>query len=91
MTRTVDGHVFVITPRVPGYLSSVYVDDNQWVEKGQLLVALDPTTYEVAVAQAKASLAQSNSTRASLGAGGALATCPDHATGSRCQGGAAES
>lgn len=62
----VDGHVFTITPRVSGYLTNLYVTDNEYVHKGQPLLALDPTPYEVALAQAKAALAESQSTLASL-------------------------
>lgn len=62
----VDGRIFTITPRVSGYITNIYVHNNDIVKKGQPLVALDPTLYEVALAQAKATLAQSKSTLASL-------------------------
>ncbi|MBI5248609.1 MAG: HlyD family secretion protein [Desulfomonile tiedjei] len=62
----VDGHIFIITPRVSDYLTKVLVTDNQIVTKGQPLITLDPTPYEVALAQAKASLAQSRFTLTSL-------------------------
>lgn len=62
----VDGHLFTITPRVSGYVTNVLVDDNQRVAKGEALVTLDRTDYEVAVAQAKANLAQSKSMLTSL-------------------------
>jgi membrane fusion protein, multidrug efflux system len=62
----VDGHIFIITPRLSGYVTKVLVDDNERVKEGQPLVTLDPTPYEVAVAQAKASLAESKYTLTSL-------------------------
>lgn len=62
----VDGHLFTITPRISGYVTQVLVDDNQRVSTGEPLVALDRTDYEVAVAQAKANLAQSKSMLTSL-------------------------
>ncbi|MGH9740733.1 MAG: HlyD family secretion protein, partial [Candidatus Acidiferrum sp.] len=42
------------------------VDDNQWVEKGAVLVEIDPKDYEVAVAQAQANLANAEATAQSL-------------------------
>lgn len=57
----VDGHVHPITPRVPGYVNAVPVDDNQLVKAGEVLVVLDPTDYQVALAQARADLAAAES------------------------------
>jgi membrane fusion protein (multidrug efflux system) len=62
----VDGHIFTITPRVSGYITKVDVDDNEHVRAGQPLITLDPVPYEVALAQAKANLAQSQYTLTSL-------------------------
>jgi membrane fusion protein (multidrug efflux system) len=62
----VDGHIHPISPRVAGYVTQVLVDDNQTVSKGQTLLAIDPTDYEVALAEAKASLAETLSTLTSL-------------------------
>jgi membrane fusion protein (multidrug efflux system) len=53
----VDGRVYTITPRVPGYVVEVLVEDNQRVKAGDPLVKLDPVEYEVALAEARASLA----------------------------------
>lgn len=53
----VDGRVYTITPRVPGYVVEVLVVDNQRVKAGDPLVRLDPVEYEVALAEARASLA----------------------------------
>ena len=62
----VDGNSFIITPRIAGYVTKLLITDNELVKKGQPLVILDPTDYEVAVAQAKANLADSRSTLTSL-------------------------
>lgn len=62
----VDGRIYTITPRVSGYITQIYVHDNQLVKKNDPLIELDPTPYEVALAQAKASLAQNRATLTSL-------------------------
>jgi membrane fusion protein (multidrug efflux system) len=54
----VTGHVGVISPRVPGRVLEVLVENNQRVEPGQILLALDPADYRVAVDQAAAGLAR---------------------------------
>ncbi|MET0987683.1 MAG: biotin/lipoyl-binding protein [Steroidobacteraceae bacterium] len=46
-----------ITSEVPGAVVAVHVDDTQQVERGQLLVELDRSDAEVAMAQAEAELA----------------------------------
>jgi membrane fusion protein (multidrug efflux system) len=53
----VDAHVTQIAARVGGTLLSVPVHDNQQVEAGTVLVQIDPRDYEVAVAKARAELA----------------------------------
>jgi membrane fusion protein (multidrug efflux system) len=65
----VDGHIYTITPRVSGYVTGVLVGDNQRVEKGQVLLTLDPVPYEVALAEASASLAEAEATLTSLDLG----------------------
>jgi membrane fusion protein, multidrug efflux system len=57
----IDGRVHPITPRVAGYVNVVPVEDNQLVKAGEVLVVLDPTDYEVALAQARADLASAES------------------------------
>ena len=52
----VSGHVGVISPRVPGRVVEVLVDNNYFVQPNQVLLTLDPADYEVAVAQAAAAL-----------------------------------
>jgi membrane fusion protein (multidrug efflux system) len=62
----VDVHLYPVSARISGYVVKVNVDDNQWVEKGTVLVEIDPKDYEVAVAQAKANLANAEATAQSL-------------------------
>ena len=49
--------VVQITPQVNGRIDQLLVSDNQTVKKGQLLAALDPSSYRVAVENAQANLA----------------------------------
>jgi membrane fusion protein (multidrug efflux system) len=53
----IDGHLNALSTRVAGYVTEVDVNDNQYVEKGQKLVQIDPRDYQVAVERAKADLA----------------------------------
>src|SRR5580658_3232668 len=62
----VDVHLYPVSARVSGYVVRVNVDDNQWVEKGTVLVEIDPKDYEVSVAQAQANLANAEATAQSL-------------------------
>lgn len=61
-----DVHLYPVSARVSGYVIKVNVDDNQWVEKGAVLVEIDPKDYEVAVAQAQANLTNAEATAQSL-------------------------
>ena len=61
-----DVHLYPVSARVSGYVVRVNVDDNQWVEKGTVLVEIDPKDYEVAVAQAQANLSNAEGTAQSL-------------------------
>ena len=53
----VDGHINSVSARVSGHVIKLNVDDNQYVEKGTVLVEIDPADYEVAVARARADYA----------------------------------
>src|SRR5437016_5296894 len=53
----IDGYINPISSRVAGYVTHVYVDDNQYVKAGTLLAQIDPKDYEVAVDSAQATLA----------------------------------
>ena len=61
-----DVHLYPVSARVSGYVIKVNVDDNQWVQKGTVLVEIDPKDYEVAVAQAQANLVNAEATAQSL-------------------------
>ncbi|KVA22476.1 hemolysin D [Burkholderia cepacia] len=54
----VTGHLHVISPRVPGTVERVLVDDNQFVHAGDPLVRLDPRDFDVRVALQRARVAQ---------------------------------
>jgi membrane fusion protein, multidrug efflux system len=62
----VDVHLYPVSARISGYVIKVNVDDNQYVQKGTVLVEIDPRDYELAVAQAKANLASAEATAQSL-------------------------
>jgi membrane fusion protein (multidrug efflux system) len=62
----VDAHLYPVSSRVSGYVVKVNVDDNQYVQKGTVLVEIDPKDYEVAVEQAKANLASAEATAQAL-------------------------
>jgi len=61
-----DVHLYPVSARISGYVVKVNVGDNQWVEKGTVLVEIDPKDYEVAVAQAQANLDSAEATAQSL-------------------------
>ncbi len=61
-----DVHLYPVSARISGYVVKVNVDDNQWVEKGTVLVEIDPKDFEVAVAQAQANLGNAEATAQSL-------------------------
>ncbi|HAT1880056.1 TPA: HlyD family secretion protein [Legionella pneumophila] len=50
----INGNIVQIASRVTGQVKHLYVDNNQLVEKGQILFELDRTPFEVAVEQAEA-------------------------------------
>jgi len=54
----IDGIPQVVSPQVSGRVQHVYVDDNQDVKAGQLLLELDPSDYQARVDQAQAAVAQ---------------------------------
>jgi len=61
-----DVHLYPVSARISGYVVRVNVEDNQWVEKGTVLVEIDPKDYGVAVAQAQANLSNAEATAQSL-------------------------
>jgi len=52
----VSGYVVAITPEVSGTVTDVNVELNQAIKKGDLLVQIDPATYQIAVDRAQAEL-----------------------------------
>jgi membrane fusion protein (multidrug efflux system) len=62
----VQGRMHIISTRVYGTVVAVAVDDNQPVEKGQLLVRLDAAPFEVSVRDAEAALEQAKNEVAQL-------------------------
>src|SRR5262252_10995446 len=62
----VDVHLYPVSPRISGYVVRVNVNDNQYVQAGTVLVEIDPKDYEVAVAKARADLANAEATAKSL-------------------------
>src|ERR1035441_3800869 len=52
----VDGTVALVSARVAGTVTNVYVEDNWTVKEGQLLMTLDPRDFDVRVEQAQAQL-----------------------------------
>jgi len=61
-----DVHLYPVSARISGYVLRVNVNDNQWVNKGDVLVEIDPTDYQVALTQAQANLANAEATARSL-------------------------
>jgi membrane fusion protein, multidrug efflux system len=60
----VNGHVTFLAPRVSGQVTNVFVDNNNRVHKGDILVQLDKEPYQVllGIAQATVDAAQSDLT-----------------------------
>jgi len=58
----VDGTVALVSTRVAGTVSAVYVEDNWTVKRGDVLVTLDPSDFQVRVDQAEAQLARAKQT-----------------------------
>lgn len=57
----VKSNMIPIIPHVSGYIDKVFVNDNQYVKKGDTLFSIESQDYEVQLAQAKATLAQTKS------------------------------
>ncbi len=57
----VNGHVTFVAARVPGQVTKVFVDDNNRVRKGDVLVELDKQPYQIQVDLQKAVVATATS------------------------------
>jgi membrane fusion protein (multidrug efflux system) len=62
----IDGFIYPVSSRVSGQVTRVMVDENQYVQAGTVLAQLDPKTYEVAIAIAKATLANDEASASAL-------------------------
>src|SRR3982750_570850 len=54
----IDGHLNPVSTRISGVIKAVYVEENQTVKAGQLLVEIDPSDYQVAAERARAEVSQ---------------------------------
>jgi membrane fusion protein, multidrug efflux system len=57
----VDGHIVPVSSKIYSNVTEVLVNDNQQVQKGQVLVRLDPRDYQAKVDQFKAAVAVAES------------------------------
>src|SRR5580704_13533684 len=64
----IDGHIVPVSAQVAGRVQSVYVDDNQSANKGDLIVELDPRDFDAAVRQKAAALTSSQAQAAAADA-----------------------
>jgi multidrug resistance efflux pump len=55
---TVRAYVVTMAPEVAGRIVELHVADNEYVRKGDLLMAIDPTNYTIAVSQSEAAVQQ---------------------------------
>lgn len=57
----IEANAIPISAKVPGYVITLNVNDNQAVKKGDVMVVIDPRDYEIALSGAKARLANAQS------------------------------
>lgn len=55
-SATLMAHTSAISPKLYGYIDAIHVEDNQFVKKGDVLVVIDRTDYEIAYKQAQANV-----------------------------------
>ncbi len=48
----IEGDIHIISAKIPGTVKNIYVSDNEFVKKGELLVEVDAVDYEVGVREA---------------------------------------
>ena len=63
----VDGHINSVSTRITGHVTQLDFQDNQYVEAGAVLVEIDPSDYQVAVAKAQADYENAQATAAAAG------------------------
>lgn len=59
----VEADITQVAPKIAAYAKKIYVSNNQYVHKGDVLVDLDTSDFEVRLQQAKAQLQQARSQR----------------------------
>lgn len=52
------GNIAIVSPRVKGHVQKVYVNNSQIVKKGELLLDIDPTPFQLKLNVAKSTLKQ---------------------------------
>jgi len=52
----IEGRIHAVSSRVPGTVRIVHVRDNQFVKKGDVIVEIDPSDYEVRMKEAESGL-----------------------------------
>ena len=57
----VEANISPVISKIPGYVTKVFVDDNQFVHKGDTLLTLDQRDLQIVLAQAEAALATAKS------------------------------
>lgn len=50
----IESHVVSISPHISGHLDKVFITDNQYIKKGQLIATIDPIDYKINVEIAQA-------------------------------------
>jgi membrane fusion protein (multidrug efflux system) len=70
----IEGRITQIATRVGGPVLALHVADNQFVQKGTVLVEIDPREYRVAVDRAAAELADAQANAMAAGTGIPIAT-----------------
>ena len=65
----IDGHIIMVSSKVAGQVHTVHVDDNQTVDKGDLVVELDPRDLNAAERQKSAALESTQAQAAAAQAG----------------------
>jgi len=53
----IDGQAIILSPKVQGYIRHVYVEDNQQVHAGDVIMEIDPTDYQTKLTGAQMALA----------------------------------
>ena len=57
----VEGRIIRVSPKVPGQVIALHVDDNDPVEAGEVLLEIDPADYQAKVDQAEAAVVAAES------------------------------